>query len=131
MPFLNGLMGKMMGFQPGQGLGDRLQGMAAFGQGAMGGRGLLGALGGGMQGAQQWQQAHPWAPPSAPTMQPFTPAQLPGQVAMPNIAPMAPGSVGQMPPGQPTFMPGMPGQMPRMSWPPQGQQLGFNSGWRL
>lgn len=116
MPFLGGLIGKVFGAQPGQGLGDKLGAAAAFGQGAMGGRGLLGALGGGILGARQWQQQHPWAPPSAPTMQPFTPSQLPGPVAMPQVNP----GVGQMP------MPNLPPQVnPGVGMMPQYRNLGF------
>lgn len=121
MPFLGGLMSKLLGSQQGQGMGDHLRAAAAFGQGAMGGRGLLGALGGGVQGAHQWQQQNPWAPPSAPTMQPFTPGQLPGPVPMPNIAPGNPG-VAQMP--MPGMQPGGFGTMPPS--PNQGLGLGTN-----
>lgn len=127
MPFLGGIMGKLMGFQPGQGVGDHLSAAAAFGRGAMGGRGLLGALGGGILGARQWQQQNPWAPPAAPTMQPFTPAQLPGPVSMLPVNPgatqipmpgMQPGGFGTMPNIPPQVNPGV-GQMP------QYRNLGF------
>lgn len=116
MPFLGGMMGKLLGSQPGQGLGDHLSAAAAFGQGAMGGRGLLGALGGGVLGAHQWQKQNPWAPPAAPTMQPFTPAQLPGPVTMPQVLPPAPS----------VPMPNLPPQVnPGVGMMPQYRNLGF------
>ena len=133
MPFLGGMMGKLLKSQPGQGFGDRLGAAAAFGQGAMGGRGLLGALGGGVLGAHQWQKQNPWAPPAAPTMQPFTPAQLPGPVPMPQVNPgvtqipmpgMQPGGFGSTP--GPTPMPNVPPQVnPGVGMMPQYRNLGF------
>jgi len=130
MPFLGGLMNKMLGMQPGQGFGDRLQAGAAFGQGMMGQRGLLGALGGGIQGAHQWQQANPWGPPKAPNI-------APGMMN-PNIAPipipgMQPGGFGSVPGGitqmpMPGMQPGGFGALPNVAPPVLGGAGGAMSG---
>jgi hypothetical protein len=146
MPFFGGLMNKMLGMQPGQGFGDRLQAGAAFGQGMMGQRGLLGALGGGIQGPHQWQQANPWGPPKAPNIAPGMMQPNVAPVAMPQMAPpvlggaggamqmpmpgMQPGGFGTMP-GQPNIGPGMPGQGPQgpQQWNGQRMNLGFPQAW--
>lgn len=118
MSFFGGLMNKMLGSQPGQGFGDRLGAAAAFGRGAMGGQGLLGALGGGLAGAQGWQRQNPWAPPGAPNVPGLEGGMIPGPIPMPNVPQ---GGITQMPmPGmQPGGFGSVPGPIPMPNMPPQ------------